>query len=44
MDNAEPSTENRPQHHNHDTFYVDMNNSQLIQKFRELKDELQTMK
>ena len=44
MENVEATAENGPQQDNPNNFYVDMNNSQLIQTVRELKDELQTMK
>ena len=39
MDNAEASAENGPQHNNPDNFYVDLNNPELLQIVRELKDE-----
>ena len=44
MDNAEASAENGPQPNNTDTFYVDLNNLELLQTIRELKDELQNVK
>ena len=44
MDNAEASTENGSQHNSPDNFYVDLNNPELLQTVRELKDELQTVK
>ena len=44
MENAEVSGENGPQHNNPDKFYVDLNNLELLQTIRELKDELQTVK
>ena len=44
MENLEASAENGPQHDKPDNFYVDLNNLELLQTVRELKDELQTVK
>ena len=44
MDNADASAKNGPLHDNPDNFYVDLNNPELMQTVRELKDELQTVK
>ena len=44
MENVEASTENGPQHNNPGNFYVDLNNLELLQTVRELKDEIQTVK
>ena len=42
--NAEASAQNVPQHNNPDKFFVDLNNVELLQTFKELKDEHQTVK
>ena len=44
MEGVEASAENGSQHNNPDNFYVDLNNSELIQTVKELKEELQTVK
>ena len=44
MENAEASARNGSQHDNPDNFYVDLNNIDLLQLVRELRDELQTVK
>ena len=44
MENIEASTENGTQHNNSDNIYVDLNNMELLETVRELRDELQTMK
>ena len=43
MYNAEASGQNGPHHNNPDNFYVDLNNMELLQTLRELKDEIQTV-
>ena len=44
MEDVEASAENGSQHNNPDNFYVDLNNLELIQIVKELKEELQTVK
>ena len=44
MDNVESSAENGSQHNNPDNFYVELNNLELLQIVRDLKDKLQTVK
>ena len=44
MANVESSAENGTQHNNRDNIYVDLNDSELLQIVRQLRDELQTMK
>ena len=44
MENVEVSAENGSQHNNPHNFYVELNNPELLQIVRELKDELQTVK
>ena len=44
MENAEASAENGPQRNKPEKIYVDLNNLELLQIIRELKDELQNMK
>ena len=40
MEGVEASPENGAQHNNLDNFYVDLNNPELIQTVKELKEEL----
>ena len=44
MEGAEASTKNGSQHKTTDNFYVDLNNPELIQQIKELKEEMQTIK
>ena len=44
MEGVEASLENGSQHNNPDNIYVELNNSELLQTFKELKEELQTVK
>ena len=44
MENFEASAENGSQHINPDNMYVDLNNPELLQTVRDLKDELQTVR
>ena len=44
IENVEASTENGPQHNNPHNIYVDLNNLELLQTVRELRDELQNVK
>ena len=44
MENVEASTENGSQHINPDNLYVDLNNPEILQTIRDLKNELQTVK
>ena len=44
MEGVEASTENGSQHNNPDNFYVYLNNPELIQTVKELKEELQITK
>ena len=44
MEGVETSTENSSHHNNLDNIYVEMNNPELLQIVKELKDELQTVK
>ena len=44
MEGGEASAENGSQHNNPDNFYVDLNNTELLQTAKELKEELQTVK
>ena len=44
MEGVEASTENGSQHNNPDNIYVELNNPELLQIFKELKEELQTVK
>ena len=44
MEGVEAFTENGSQHNYLDNFYVDMNNHELLQTIKVLKEELQTVK
>ena len=44
MEGVEASAENGSKHNNPDNFYVDINNLELLQIVKELKEELQTSK
>ena len=44
MEGAEASAENGSQDNNPDNYYVDLNNPDLIQTVKELKEELQTVR
>ena len=44
MEGAEASAENGSPHITPDNFYVDLNNPELIQTVKDLKEELQTIK
>ena len=44
MEGVEASAENGSQHNNPDNIYVELNNPELLQTVKELKDELQTIK
>ena len=44
MENAEVFVENGSWHNNPDNFFVELNNPELLQIVRELKDELRTVK
>ena len=44
MENAKVFVENGSRHNNPDNFYVELNNLELLQTIREMKDELQTVK
>ena len=44
MEGVEASAENGSQHNNPDNTYVELNNPQLLQTVKELKEELQTVK
>ena len=44
MEGVEASVENGSQHNNPDNIYVELNNPNLLQTFKGLKDELQTIK
>ena len=44
MEGVEASAINGSQHNHRDKFYVDLNNTKLLQTAKELKEELQTVK
>ena len=44
MEGVEASAINGSQHNHRDKFYVDLNNLDLLQTIKELKEDLQTIK